>query len=114
LFCWFSLYLPDHLDKVDTKNRRRRLAAKSWTKTFIFVALFTYNFFLMARPHNAELTNAVEPINNVSSETKPLKAACYEPEAATCRNNPNSLLSALFSYNSRYLFVELAINYIFS
>ncbi|MGN0605434.1 MAG: hypothetical protein ACI4JM_02820 [Oscillospiraceae bacterium] len=63
----------------------RQLFEKSWAKTFGFVALFTYNFFLMARPHNAELTNAVEPINNVSSETKPLKAACYEPEAATCR-----------------------------
>ena len=35
--------------------------------------------------NNAELTNAVKPVNNVFSATKPLKAACNEPEAATRR-----------------------------
>ena len=35
--------------------------------------------------NNAELTNAVKPVNNVFSATKPLKAACNEVLAAACR-----------------------------
>ncbi|MGN0606100.1 MAG: hypothetical protein ACI4JM_06235, partial [Oscillospiraceae bacterium] len=76
------------LKKLD-QNLRRAAAG-------IFVILFTCNIFHMARPHRLDylvpsvnkikLTNVVEPVNKAAPLTKPLKAACYEPEAVTHRS----------------------------
>ena len=59
--------------------------------------------------NNAEFTNAVEPINKVNAETKPLKAACYEPEAATRRQLFEKSWAKTFSFVA---FLYLCIFYL--